>query len=46
MMPREGMPRASASWMSRPLEGLTRLVVRFPWLTLFLAAAAAGFRSG
>ncbi len=39
----ERMPQAdSTSWLVRPLEWLTRLVVRFPWATLLLALAAAG----
>lgn len=36
----ERKPQADSSWMSRPLESLTRLVVRFPLPTLTLAAVA------
>jgi uncharacterized protein len=42
MMPSERMPQADSSLMSRPLEWLTGLAVRFPWTTLGLAAAAVG----
>lgn len=42
IMPRERTPQAdSSSWMSRPLECLTRLVVRFPRFVLLLGALAA-----
>jgi len=41
-MPSERMPPADSSWLSRPLELLTLAVVRFPVVTLLLAAAAAG----
>ena len=39
-MPWQRMPQADPSWMSRPLEQLTRAVVRFPVFTLLLAGAA------
>jgi hopanoid biosynthesis associated RND transporter like protein HpnN len=35
------MPTTDSSWMSKPLELLTRAVIRFPWFTLLLAGAAA-----
>lgn len=38
----ERPPTADSSWMSKPLELLTRTVTRFPWFTLLLAVAAAG----
>jgi len=42
IMPPERKPRADSSWIARPLQGLTRIVVRFPFLTLILGFAAAG----
>ena len=39
-MPWERTPKADSSWTSRPLECLTRLVVRFPLPTLVLAGVA------
>ncbi len=39
-MPWERMPQDSSSWMSRPLERFTRLVIRFPVPTLVIAGAA------
>ena len=39
-MPSERMPQANSSWMSRPLEWLTRAAIRFPLVTLLLAGAA------
>ncbi len=39
-MPWDRTPRADFSLMSRPLEWLTRAVVRFPVLTLVIAGAA------
>ncbi|MCE5269227.1 MAG: MMPL family transporter [Planctomycetaceae bacterium] len=41
-MPSERMPQDSTSWMSRPLELLTRLVARFPLAILVLGCAAIG----
>ncbi len=41
-MPWERTPRVGDSWMSRPLQRLTMLVIRFPVLTLLLAAFAVG----
>lgn len=41
-MPPERMPPADSTLMSRPLQWLTGLVVRFPVPTLVLAAAALG----
>ena len=38
-MPSERMPQADASLMSRPLEWLTRVVIRFPLATLLIAGA-------
>ena len=40
MMPSERMPQADSSLMSRPLEWLTAVVVRFPLATLLIAAVA------
>src|SRR5664279_3344876 len=42
IMPWERTPQVDSSWMSRPLERFTRLVIRFPVLTLLLAGIAAG----
>ncbi len=39
-MPWERMPKDNSSWMSRPLERFTRLVIRFPVPTLVIAGAA------
>ncbi len=39
-MPSERMPQADPSLMARPLQWLTRAVVRFPSLTLLVAGAA------
>ncbi|MEN6451684.1 MAG: MMPL family transporter, partial [Thermoguttaceae bacterium] len=39
-MPSERMPQDSSSWMSRPLECFTRLIVRFPVAVLTFAAVA------
>ncbi len=39
-MPLQRMPQADSSLMSRPLEWLTRAVVRFPLATLLIAGAA------
>ncbi len=39
-MPSERMPQADPSWMARPLEWLTRSVIRFPSFTLAIAGAA------
>ena len=40
MMPSERMPQADSPLMSRPLEWLTAVVVRFPLATLLIAAVA------
>ena len=41
MMPWERTPQVDSSWMSAPLERFTRVVIRFPVVTLLLAAVAA-----
>ena len=41
-MPSERTPPANSSWMSRPLEWLTRAAIRFPLVTLAVAGALLG----
>ncbi len=41
-MPSERTPPANSSWMSRPLEWLTRAAIRFPLVTLAIAGALLG----
>ena len=42
VMPSERTPPANSSWMSQPLQWLTRAAIRFPLVTLAVAGALLG----